>query len=217
MAIDPRPLGQRLMEDNWDLHRQAEHDTLPRHLVQGTIPRETYVELLGQFWLVARVLDGAIEAKRSQVPVLALVADEQLQTPYLEADLEHWGANTAAIAPKPGAAALIAEIGRCEREEPIRLFGLHYVREGANNGNRYVAKALRRAWGAKDMAGFSYLDPYGERQRPLWESFKARLDEQALSEDEKREIVAGARSMFEHIIAIQRDFKLPEPEAAGTR
>ena len=53
-ATDPRPLGQRLKEDNWDLHQQAERDTLPQHLVQGTIPRETYVELLGQMWLQAQ-------------------------------------------------------------------------------------------------------------------------------------------------------------------
>ncbi len=217
MTTDPRPLGQRLKEDNWDLHQQAEHDTLPQHLVRGTIPRETYAELLGQQYLAARVLDEAIKAKRDEVPILKeLVADIQLQTPYLEKDLAHWGVDTATLEPSPGTAGLIADIERSRDENPIRLFGLHYVREGANNGNKYVALMLRRAWGIDDMAGFNYLDPYGDQQRPLWESFKTRLNEIELTEAEKTEIVAAARSMFEHIIAMHKDFDLPPvPEKAG--
>lgn len=217
MTTDTRSLGQRLKEDNWDLHQQAEHDTLPQHLVRGTIPRETYAELLGQQYLAARVLDEAIKAKRDEVPVLReLVADVQLQTPYLEKDLAHWGVDTATLEPNPGTAGLIADIERSRDGNPIRLFGLHYVREGANNGNKYVAMKLRRAWGIEDTAGFNFLDPYGDQQRPLWESFKTRLDEVELTEAEKTEIVSAARSMFEHIIAMHKDFDLPPvPAEAG--
>lgn len=217
MTTDTRPLGQRLKEDNWDLHEQAEHDTLPQHMARGTIPREAYIDLLGQMWLVSRALDSAITARRAGVPILAeLVTDIQLQSPYLEEDLAHWGVDLSSLRPRPGAAGLIAEIERCRDHSPIRLFGLHYVREGANNGNRYVAKMIRRAWGVESDAGFRYLDPYGEQQRPLWESFKARLNEFVLTEAEQTQIVAAARSMFEHIIAMHRDFDLPPvPERAA--
>jgi heme oxygenase len=215
VTTDPRPLGQRLKEDNWDLHAQAEHDTLPQHLVRGTIPQSVYADLLGQMYLVNRALDAAIVASRGSVPILAeLVADEQLQTPHLEADLAHWGVDPASQEPRPGAAGLIAEIKRCQAEAPLRLFGLHYVREGANNGNKYVAMKLRKAWGLASAEGFRYLDPYGDRQRPMWESFKTRLNEIDLTEAEKTEIVAAARSMFEHIIAIHKDFDLPAVDAA---
>ncbi len=215
MTTETRPLGQRLKEDNWDLHVQAEHDTLPQHMVRGTIPKETYAELLGQMWLVSRKLDAAIVATRDGVPVLKeLVTDRQLQTPYLEEDLAHWGVETAGLEPLPGTAGLIADIERSRDENPIRLFGLHYVREGANNGNKYVAMKIRKAWGVEDGAGFRYLDPYGSDQRPMWEAFKTRLNEIELSEDEKSAIVAGARSMFEHIIAMHKDFELPPVEAA---
>lgn len=218
MTTDTRPLGQRLKEDNWDLHQIAEHDTLPQHLVKGTIPREIYKELLGQMWLVSRSLDSAIVAVRDSVPVLKeLVADIQLQTPYLEEDLAFWGVDTASLSPKPGTAGLIAEIEKSQAEAPIRLFGLHYVREGANNGNKYVAMKIRGAWGVEDKAGFRYLDPYGDQQRPLWDSFKTRLDAIELTEAEKTEIVAASRSMFEHIIEIHKDFDLPEIEAANAQ
>lgn len=215
MTTETRPLGQRLKEDNWDLHVQAEHDTLPQHMVRGTIPKETYAELLGQMWLVSRKLDAAIVATRDGVPILKeLVTDRQLQTPYLEEDLAHWGVETAGLEPLPGTAGLIADIERSRDENPIRLFGLHYVREGANNGNKYVAMKIRKAWGVEDGAGFRYLDPYGSDQRPMWEAFKTRLNEIELTEDEKSTIVAGARSMFEHIIAMHKDFDLPAVEAA---
>ena len=215
MTTDPRPLGQRLKEDNWDLHEQAEHDTLPQHMVRGSIPKETYAELLGQMWLVSRALDGAVVAKRDEVPILKeLVTDRQLQTQYLEEDLKHWGVNTASLEPLPGTKGLIAEVERSQNEDPYRLFGLHYVREGANNGNKYVAMKIRKAWGVEDDAGFRYLDPYGSEQRPLWDAFKTRLNEIELTEDQKSAVVAGARSMFEHIIAIHKDFDLPPVEAA---
>jgi heme oxygenase len=217
MTTDPRPLGQRLKEDNWDLHQLAEHDTLPQHMVRGSIPRETFAELLGQLWLVAKALDGAIAAKRDEVPILAeLVTDRQLQTPYLEADLDHWGVDRSTIEAKPGTASLIAEIERVREEAPIRLFGLHYVREGANNGNKYVAMKIQRAWGMEGPDGFRHLDPYGDEQRPLWDAFKTRLNEVELTEAEKSEIVAAARSMFEGIIAMHKDFDLPPVEAQPT-
>ena len=218
MTTDTRPLGQRLKEDNWDLHQLAEHDALPQHMVRGTMPREAYVELCGQSWLVARALDSAIEAKRDEVPILReLVTDRQLQTPYLEEDLAHWGVDPASVAPNPGTAALIAEIERCRDNAPIRLFGLHYVREGANNGNRFIARKIKQAWGAESDDGFRHLDPYGDEQRPLWEAFKVRLNEIELSEAEKTAIVDAARSMFEGMIKMHKDFGLPPLEAAPAR
>lgn len=218
MTTDPRLLGQRLKEDNWDLHHQAEHDALPQHMVRGTIPRDAYIQLLGQMCLVSRALDSAILEHRDGVPILKeLVTDEQLQTPYIEDDLTHWGVNPDTVKPLPGTAGLIAEIERCRAESPLRLFGLHYVREGANNGNKYISKKLRKAWGiADDAPGFSFLDPYGDRQRPLWESFKTQLDRIDLTEQEQAEIIAAARSMFEHIIAIHRDFDLPPVDESAS-
>ncbi|MEL6328124.1 MAG: biliverdin-producing heme oxygenase [Planctomycetota bacterium] len=212
---DPRPLSARLKEDNWDLHEQAERDTLPQHLVRGTLPREAYVEMLGQMYLANRVLDARITEARGDVPILnELVGDRQLQGPYLLEDLAFFGVEAGSLEPRPGTAALIAEIERAASEEPIALFGLHYVREGANNGNRFVAMKVRAAYGLEGTDGTRYLDPYGGDQRRLWDEFKTRLDEQALSEDEKSSIVASARRMFELIMATHRDHDLPEP--AGT-
>ncbi len=215
---DPRPISQRLREDNWDLHERAEHDTLPQHMVRGTLPKDVYVQLLGQLFLANRALDEAIVARRATTPVLnTMVTDMQLQTPYLEADLRHFGVNPASLTHKPATATFIKEVAVYAGSEPLKLFGLHYVREGANNGNKFVAMKLKKAWGVEGRDGFHYLDPYGEGQRPLWERFKRDLDKIEFTEAEKQAVVAAARSMFEHMIALHKEFPLPPVPDAPPR
>lgn len=217
-AADARPLGQRLKEDNWDLHQLAERDALPQRMAAGTLPEPLYVEMLGQMYLANRALDEAIVRRRGGVPILAeLVSDRQLQAPYLEADLRHFGVDPSALEALPGTAALIEAVGEIESSSPVGLFGLHYVREGANNGNRFIAMKLRQAYGAgrEQAEGFRYLDPYGAEQRPLWESFKERLNAFELSEAEKGAIVSAARQMFELIMATHRDYGLEDGAVAA--
>ncbi len=210
---DTRPLTQRLKEDNWDLHQLAEKDALPRHMVAGTLPKDAYVQMLGQMYLANAALDQAISEHREGVTILReLVADRQFQAPYLEQDLRFWGSEPSRHTPLPETQELIDAIHDASATDPLRLFGLHYVREGANNGNKFVAMKLRKAWGHTAEDGFHYLDPYGEGQRPLWERFKRNIDKIELTEDEKQRVVASARSMFEHIRKINQAFDLPPVE-----
>ena len=87
----------------------------------------------------------------------------------------------------------------------LTLLGLHYVREGANNGNHYVAKKLRAAWGVEGDDGLRSLDPYGKNQRALWEKFKTTLDAQPFTDEEKDHMVQSGRVMFERVMAIHED------------
>ncbi|MEM0984230.1 MAG: biliverdin-producing heme oxygenase, partial [Planctomycetota bacterium] len=139
---DSRPLSQRLKEDNADLHGLAEHDAVPQHMVRGTMPREVYADYLGQMYLINRVLDGAISARLGSPGLLrTMVEPRQLQTPYLEADLAFLGVDAGGLEPLAGAARVIERIEAADRDTV--LLGLHYVREGANNGNRFLAARLK--------------------------------------------------------------------------
>ncbi|MEZ6241417.1 MAG: biliverdin-producing heme oxygenase [Phycisphaerales bacterium] len=208
-TTDERPLTQRLREDNADLHAQAEHDALPQAMVKGEIARDAYVELLGQLWVVNKALDEAIEAVRGSTPAVRdLVKDHQLQEANLRADLAHYGVDPASIEVTPAARAFLDDVERSREGEPLRLLGLHYVREGANNGNKFIAMKLRKTWGVEGADGFRHLDPYGNEQRPLWEAWKAELAGYEFTEAEKATILAGARSMFEHIMAVNRSVTL---------
>lgn len=209
-ALDTRPITQRLKEDNWDLHERAEHDRVPQAMVKGEISREGYVELLKQMWVVNRALDAALVEARAGTPIISdLVSDRQLQEPYLRADLEHYGVDVETIETTDAARVMLGHVERLASDDPHALFGLHYVREGANNGNRFVAMKLKKAWGVELECtdGFRYLDPYGKDQRSLWDDWKARLADYPLTEPEKDSVFAGARSMFERIIALHKDLE----------
>ena len=197
-----KPISQLMKEGCADLHERAEHAAVPARMVSGQMTREEYVEMLRQGVLWNTALDQAIRLARPTSPFLtALVDDAQLQGPYYGADLGYFDA-APADEPSPGVAALCHDI---EQADSLTLLGLHYVREGANNGNRYVAKKLRAAWGATGDDGFRSLDPYGESQRPRWEAFKATLDAQPFTAEDKAKLVEAGRLMFTRIMAIHDD------------
>ena len=209
-AADSRPITQRLKEDNWDLHEQAEHDRVPQAMVKGEMSREGYVELLKQMWVVNKGLDAALVNARATTPIINdLVSDRQLQEQYLRADLEHFGVDVETIETTDAARTMLGHVATLSERDGHALFGLHYVREGANNGNKFVAMKLKKAWGLEPECtdGFNYLDPYGKDQRPLWEDWKSRLADYPLTDPEKDSVFAGARSMFERIIALHQDLE----------
>lgn len=196
------PISTLMKEGCADLHEQAEHDTLPARMVSGRLTRDEFIRTLQQGAIWNKALDEAIRQARPGSPFLtALVDDAQLQGPNYEADLAYYGSQTDAQ-PSPGVEALCHDI---EQSDPLTLLGLHYVREGANNGNRYVAKKLRAAWGVTGSDGFRSLDPYGEGQRPRWERFKTTLDAQPFTEQDKARLVEAGRLMFTRIMAIHKD------------
>ncbi len=202
MTTETKPISQMMKEGCADLHEQAEHATIPARMVSGQMSKDEFVAMLQQGVLWNRALDVAILEIRPSSPYLeALVDDAQLQGPYYDADLKFFGSK-AATEPTPGVAALCQDI---EKADALTLLGLHYVREGANNGNRYVAKKLRAAWEAEGSDGFRSLDPYGENQRPRWETFKTTLDAQPFTEEEKAKLVEAGRLMFTRIMAIHDD------------
>lgn len=202
----PSTTSSRMKAECWDLHQSAEAGRIARAMIDGSLTREHYVDLLGQMYAAARVLDPLVAEARARVPALAaLVDDAQMQAPYLRRDLEFFGVEPDGVAPRAGAQHLIDTARRLAREKPLGLLGLHYVREGAHNGNRYVAKKLRLVYEMPGEDGFRHLDPYGSEQRARWERFKVTLDAQPLTPAEQDGLVEAAREMYKAIIGIHRD------------
>lgn len=202
----PLTTSGRMRAECWDLHMSAEAGGVARAMIQGSLSREHYVDLLGQTYAAARVLDARLREARGTVSALAaLVDEEQMQGPYLERDLAFFGVEPGSIVARAGASHLIATADRLARENPLALLGLHYVREGANNGNRYVAKKLRQVYEMAGDDGFRHLDPYGNEQRARWERFKSALDAQPFAPAQQDELVAAGREMYAAIIGIHAD------------
>ncbi|MEM8756801.1 MAG: biliverdin-producing heme oxygenase [Planctomycetota bacterium] len=204
--VEIGPIGQMMKDGCWDLHQSAENGTVAKKMISGELGKDEYAELVKQMYVFNKRLDTAIAEQRELTPALKnLVHDEQLQTPYYEADLADLGVDPAAVQPGPGATEAVRLVERVEAAEPRNLLALHYVREGANNGNRFVARKLMQVWGQSDLTGMKHLDPYGEQQRPKWDAFKTTLNEQPFTDEEKLELVATGRQMFEAVIAIHKD------------
>lgn len=205
MITTTRPsLGDRLKADCWDLHERAEHGVFARAMAGGELGREAYRRLLEQSVVMHRALDAALRSVKHPL-IEACVGDEQMLGERTAADLSFFGGDAGAVEPLREASAFVDAVAAAiERGDGAFIFGLHYVREGANNGNRYVAAKLRQSFGIEGEEGTRSLDPYGSEQRRVWLGFKDTLNEVSagLADSEHDAVVAGARAMFEHTIAL---------------
>lgn len=207
-TLHPGSLGDRLKRDTWDLHQRAENAEIPRLLIAGRASRELYLDLLGRSLPLHAALDAAIESLRpSSEALAALVGIDRLQAPRIEADLRACGVDPASLAPR-GSAADAAGTPSADGEHAAwRLLGMHYVREGATNGNRFIATRLKHAWGIDEheTGGLSFLDPYGVDQPRHWKAFKDSLNTLEPRPAEADACVLGARRMFEAVMLIHDD------------
>lgn len=179
------------------LHDSTEHGSFNKQLVQGRLPREAFVELLGQFFLIHRALERHLRSEVSARPAWqSVVKDYQYQEPYLRADLEFFGVDPEGIEPLAATRAFVAKIEDYAANQPVGLLGIHYVFEGSNNGSRYIARALRKAYDLND-GGLRYFDPYGDQQATYWKDFKDAMNAIAWSQDETQVLVESACTGFE--------------------
>lgn len=210
MTTDPRPITQRLREDTKDLHTRAEKGEFQAALVSGRLPKEQYVDMLEQMLPVHRALDAALRCGVMRVPQLRqVVRDEHYQEPYLVEDLGFFGRDPARVQPLHATQQMVDQVERVCREDPVALLGLHYVLEGANNGNKFIAKVVQKTYGLQPGPGTRYLEPYGERQPQVWAQFKQDLEACTFTPDEAELVVRAAEDMFRGMIAIHDELHAP--------
>lgn len=203
-------LTNRLKDDNWALHQIAERQETPGSLIKGTMPKEGYIGMLEQQLLINTTLDATLrDAVKADPRVSELVLEEQMLSPYIAEDLAFFGIETGSIDPTPGTTRFIEHI-ESSRDNPLHLLGLHYVRLGACNGNRFVARVVRKAYGLGETEGTRYLDPFGEKQRTGWVEFKAALDAMPFDASEQDRVFEGTRAAY--LYAINMDH--PEHHSA---
>jgi heme oxygenase len=187
---------ERLRAETADLHSSAEGKDFQRRMVAGELTRDDYARWLGQMLLVHRALEAPLRSLMlAGSPAFAALREEQMQEPYLLEDLDALGEDPDAVAPLPATAALIASVERAAAETPLALLGHHYVLEGSNNGNRYIARKLVPALGLNGR-GHRYLDPYGAEQPAKWAQFKRDMDAVGFATEDADLLVAAAREMF---------------------
>lgn len=136
-----------------------------------------------RFWRLHAEAEGAVAPWLSDLDGLDFPA--RRRTERLTADLATLGLATPDAAPEaPKVASLEEALGR------------FYVLEGSALGGRVIRRAL--AAQGSDMAGLSFLDPYGEHTGERWRGFLAVLDRAAGTPDAAEAVVRGAIAGFAH-------------------
>ena len=201
----------RLKAETNELHRDAERRRLQQSLVKGDLDRDLYVGFLGQMYLVHRALEGRIEAAMdSHRAFSAVVRDYQMRTSHLHNDLGYFKADIQQLEPVKSTSALLETIDRTAATNPVALLGMHYVLEGSTNGSKFIAAALRPAFGLENQ-GVTYMDPHGEHQRERWAEFKRDMDAVGFTATEADTIVEAAKAVFKAVADISDE--LLEPAA----
>ncbi len=202
----------RLRDSTGELHAQAESHPFQRALVSGAVETPAYTAYLQQMLLLHQALESALRNASLALPAIArIVTQEQYQEPYLLEDLRHFAVAPHRLTPTPGARRLIEQILQAADRDPASLLGFHYVLEGANNGNRFIARALRKALNLSGSQGVRYLDPYGDRQREVWSAFKSAMDAESFTESQTTIMIEAAKAMFQGIMEISRDLTPLDP------
>lgn len=203
MAYDSTRMMDLLKESTDQHHRDAERRNLQRDMVQGRLPVERYRVWLGQMFLLHRALWDAICRSRRACSALAeIVCDEGLHVQHLRADLATLGTDADEVVPLPSTARALDVIGRTAEQDPFALLGYNYVLEGSMNGNRFIARALTATTGGSAL---SYLDPYGEEQRPVWMAYRERMNAAGFDAERTRGMITAAQDMFTFVAEMSDD------------
>jgi heme oxygenase len=213
MLNQAQSLGDRLREATRSLHDAAETHAFQRAFAAGQLPREQYVRYLAELVHMYAALERAIARLKSDVPALAdVVRDRHFREGDLHADLKFLGYRHDGRPPLPATRDMIKHVERCAAEQPIMLLGFHYVLEGSNNGSKYIARNVARAYGLAPGRGLAYLDPYGDQQREVWQQYKQDMAGLELTAEQADAVVEAAQRMFQAIASIST--QLLETEGA---
>ncbi|MGE3182651.1 MAG: biliverdin-producing heme oxygenase [Phycisphaerae bacterium] len=203
MEVQTPTIMSRLREETALHHERAENKPLEQALVSGSLPRDMYVAMLQQRFLIHRTLEAQIrELRAADAAVERIVQDELFQEENIVADLTSFGADAEHVMPMRATKSLLDLILTCAKQTPLALLGIYYVFEGSKNGSRFIARKIGPALGLTREHGMRYLDPHGENQRPLWMAFKQRMDAVGFADDAQDAMVEAAKRTFDAIGAL---------------
>jgi heme oxygenase len=203
MSYHSTKIMEILKDATAEQHRDAERRQLQKDMVRGHLPAQTYAAWLGQMFLVHQALWDSIARCGSVNPLLTrIVQDEGLHVSHLRTDLSAFGTDADAVVSLPSTDRAVRSIARMADSDPLSLLGYNYVLEGSMNGNRFIARAMQRTPGITSM---SYLDPYGEAQRPTWQAYRDRMNEAGFDEASGLRMVEAARDMFTFVAEMSEE------------
>jgi len=199
-------ITDRLKAETQDLHTEAERHPIQAAMVSGRVAAADYAALLGQLMHVHDALEGELARHADTCSeISAIVNPSHFHAARLREDIGALGFEPADFPPVAATTELTGRITSASGSAPWSLIGFHYVLEGSTNGGRFIARAIRKGLPLPEGRGTSYYDPYGERQRDVWSTYKEALASVEWTRLQADTLVENASTMFRGITAIMND------------
>ena len=196
---------RKLKEGTQSLHDEAESGSFQVRMVNGELARREFACFLQQMRHVHQVLDSALQSAAAVDDRLdSILEDDHLRLGRIDqdlADLDHH----EDCEPLPATTEFTGYISERLEQDPYSLIGVLYVKEGATNGNKIVAKKLRDNMQLEEDQAMRYLDPHGKNQRRRWNAFKVTLNVLDLSSEEQARCVEVAQATFRMFMNVSRE------------
>jgi len=195
----------KLKQGTQDLHDQAEAGPFQQRMVDGELLWEEYVAFLQQALHVHRAIEPLFRDAAAREPrFAAMLHQNHFRVNKIEQDLVDFDAEPSATV-LPATQRFIASVSQAAISDPLSLIGVLYVKEGATNGNKIVAKRIREGLCLDPAVAMGYLDPHGPDQRKHWNAFKAALDSLDVTDDEQDRCLEAARETFKLFMGLSDD------------
>lgn len=217
MELEKKRLSQVMRRQTWPDHERAEYSDFEQALVNATVSREGYRELLAQSWYIYCALEERIE-ELSADPVAGPVLFPELpRKDCIERDLGfYYGPDWRdQVAPLP----LTQEyVERIRNSTPAQFVAHHYTRYLADlSGGLVIRDALRQGW-KLDGDGIRYYEFPGIPDPVAFKkNYRATLDALPVDAEEKRGIIAEVLVAYEYNIELVQELakRYPVPKAAA--
>ena len=204
----------KLKEATQELHDQAESGSFQIRMVNGEIARIEFATFLGQMRHVHATLDPAIQDAATRCDRMKhIFMEDHLRLDGIDQDLNDLDSSDLGD-PLPATEKFISYINEKREENPSSLIGALYVKEGATNGNKFIAMKLRETMELSADTAMRYLDPHGREQRKRWNDFKRTLNELDLTPQEEEECLDVAKETFRMVMDISKE--MPKAEALSS-
>lgn len=184
-----------------DAHHRAETHPVQKAFASGAIERDRLAALFHRMHLLLTAVETRLETAASTDPALATLREHT--SPHrdrLAADVAGLDPVGTSRPDSPAVAEYVARLGGETWSAPA-IAGAFYVLEGSMNGNRFIRLGLEKR--RPDLAPhLSYLDPYGDEQRPRWQATRRALDGVARDDVDRETMLDAARATFDVVQAI---------------
>ncbi len=185
-----------LKSETRSLHNETEGNDFQQSLFSGSLPKEQFMEYLGQMYLIHKALEDALSELRKGSPIIAsVIGDHQYQQKFLQDDLASAQVQVNVLKALPATKNLIHHIESLKSKQPMALLGCEYVLFGSKHGAKMLSKRMEK-YGLGINGSPSYFDPYGDKFPGYWQDFKAKMNAAQFSPAEQKDAINGAKHMF---------------------